>query len=352
MTKSVLAAATHLVRAGRLGEAVQALQRSLAEKPEGLSLPGLAALKPLDLLGSVGKRVGLNIGAAPQPAPVVAGARFEAHTFGNAAGQRAYKLYVPSGYDGTPVPLIVMLHGCTQSPDDFAAGTRMNAVADAERVLVAYPEQTKAANASKCWNWFEGADQHRDRGEPSIIAGLIGDIARDYAVDRARVYVAGLSAGGAAAAVMASTYPDVFAAVGVHSGLACGAAQDMASAFAAMGGHGGHSGQRPPHGVPTIVFHGDADRTVNVRNGEAVRAQAILGPNLPRVVQAGEAGGLRYTKTTQVDDDGVPRAEHWLLHGAGHAWSGGSPDGSYTDTRGPDASREMMKFFLQHRKVR
>ena len=350
MTKSVLAAATHLVRAGRLGEAVQALQRSLTDKPGAPALPGLAALKPLDILGSVGKRVGLAVGTPAPTGPVVAGARFEAHTFGNAAGQRDYKLYIPSGYDGTPGPLIIMLHGCTQSPDDFAAGTRMNVVADAERVLVAYPAQTKAANQSKCWNWFEDADQHRGRGEPSIIAGLVGDIGDEYAIDRTRIYVAGLSAGGAAAAVMAATYPDVFAAVGVHSGLACGAAKDMASAFAAMGGHGGLSGQQP-HGVPTIVFHGDADRTVNVRNGEAVRAQALLDPALPRSVQVGEAGGIRYTKTTQVDGAGLPVAEHWLLHGAGHAWSGGSPDGSYTDPRGPEASREMMRFFLQHRKT-
>jgi poly(hydroxyalkanoate) depolymerase family esterase len=190
----------------------------------------------MDRMGQLGPINGLQggQGQAHAPAPLPDGARFEERTYANAAGSRAYKLYVPSGYTGQALPLVVMLHGCTQSPDDFAAGTRMNEVAEEQTFLVAYPAQAQTANASKCWNWFSAADQQRDQGEPSLIAGITREIMRDYPVESGQVYVAGLSAGGAAAAVMGATYPDLYAAIGVHSGLACGAARDMPSAFAAM----------------------------------------------------------------------------------------------------------------------
>ncbi|MGO4706416.1 PHB depolymerase family esterase [Microvirga sp. 2MCAF38] len=292
------------------------------------------------------------------PAPLPDGARFEEHSYANEAGSRAYKLYVPSGYDGTALPLVVMLHGCTQSPDDFAAGTRMNDLAEEQTFLVAYPAQAQSANVSKCWNWFDASHQQRDRGEPSLIAGITRQIMRDFPVEPGRVYIAGLSAGGATAAIMGSAYPDLYAAVGVHSGLACGAASDMPSAFAAMrqGGSPAARGSRPDGGfdaVPIIVFHGDRDTTVNPVNGDQVIAQSRAIADLRVTVSHGEArGGIRYTRTVQTDETGRPMLEQWVLHGVGHAWSGGSAAGSYTEPRGPDASREMMRFFLQHPDIR
>ena len=207
---------------------------------------------------------------------------------------------------------------------------------------------------SKCWNWFNSNDQQRDQGEPSLIAGITREVIRDFPVDPERVYVAGLSAGGAAAAIMGSAYPDLYAAVCVHSGLACGAASDMPSAFNAMrqGGapHARTSRTGSQGSVPTIVFHGDQDKTVSPVNGEQVIAQSKAGTDLRQTVNRGKSeSGATYTCTVRTDEQGRPVLEHWVLHGAGHAWSGGSPAGSYTDARGPDASREMLRFFLEQR---
>ena len=314
---------------------------------------------PFGDLGKSWPQIGLGRGleglARPSvnraPIAVPDGAQFGEHVFANQAGSRAYKLYVPSGYNEQPLPLVVMLHGCTQSPDDFAAGTRMNDLAEEGTFLVAYPAQAQSANVSKCWNWFSPADQQRDQGEPSLLAGITRQVMRDFRVQPGRVYIAGLSAGGAAAAIMGATYPDLYAAIGVHSGLACGAASDIPSAFAAM--RQGRSdlaraAGRVGRAVPTIVFHGDRDTTVNPVNGDQVIAQSKAAANLRTTVTTGEAsGGIRYTCTVQTDENGRSLLEQWVLHGAGHAWSGGSTAGSYTEPRGPDASREMMRFFLQ-----
>jgi poly(hydroxyalkanoate) depolymerase family esterase len=278
----------------------------------------------------------------------------EIHT--NSAGSRAYKLYIPSGYQGKAIPLIVMLHGGTQTPDDFAAGTRMNVIAEEETCLVVYPAQPSHANPARCWNWFRPDDQRRDRGEPSLIAGITRQVMHDYSVDPRRVYVGGLSAGAAAAAVMGATYPDLYAAIAVHSGLACGAADDLISAFAAMR-HGGSPTSsddtsavprdRPP--LATIVFHGDRDTIVHPRNADHVIACSMRARNWQTKVRRGQVpGGHAYTCTIHADASGQEMLEQWCIHGAGHAWSGGSPTGSYTDPRGPDAAREMLRFFRDH----
>ena len=288
----------------------------------------------------------------PSTVVVPPGATFEDHVYANEAGSRNYKLYVPASWRGEPLPLVVMLHGCTQSADDFAAGTRMNDCAEEHTFLVAYPQQPASANPSRCWNWFNGSEQRRGHGEPSLIAGVTQQIMRDFPVARGRVYVAGLSAGGAAAATMGVTYPDLYAAVGVHSGLACGAARDLPSAYAAMrqgGGGGALSVSARSAIVPTIAFHGDADQTVNPVNSDQVIAQATPAASLKTTVVRGKAaGGASYIRTIQSDGTGRSMLEQWVLHGVGHAWSGGSSDGSYTDARGPDASREMVRFFVQH----
>ena len=282
-------------------------------------------------------------------APV--GTKFIDGTYRNEAGSRTYKLFVPSSYNqGQPLPLVVMLHGCTQSPDDFAAGTRMNFIAEEQNCLVVYPAQPSGANPSKCWNWFRSADQRRDEGEPSLIAGITRRVMRDYSVDPTRVFVAGLSAGGAAAAVMGATYSDLYAAVGIHSGLACGAATDMPSAFAAMrqGGKGCRQAVVGGPMVPTIIFHGDRDTTVHPDNGAYVVEHAIGATKTRKKVHRGQIpGGHGYTRTTHTDGEREV-LEHWNVHGAGHAWSGGSPAGSYTDGEGPDATKEMLRFFLEH----
>jgi poly(hydroxyalkanoate) depolymerase family esterase len=282
-------------------------------------------------------------------APPLDGASFEPHSYSGPAGTRGYKLYIPSRRGGGPMPLVVMLHGCTQDPDDFAAGTRMNQAAEELGFLVAYPAQSRQANHNGCWNWFLTADQRRDEGEPSIIAGIVADIAARQDVDRRRVFAAGLSAGGAMAAILGARYPDVFAAVGIHSGLAAGAAHDLPSALVAMkAGRPGAPGGRST--VPTIVFHGDRDKTVDARNGAQAIADALASGGATEVVdERGKSpGGRKYTRRIYTRA-GALVAEDWLLHGGGHRWSGGSKAGSHTDPTGPDASREMLRFFSRPR---
>jgi poly(hydroxyalkanoate) depolymerase family esterase len=264
-----------------------------------------------------------------------------------------YKLYTPPQQATEALlPMVLMLHGCTQNPDDFSVGTAMNVLArgtaDSPAFYVLYPSQTRASNAQGCWNWFDRAHQRRGQGEPAWIAELTQQLVRTLPIDKRRVYVAGLSAGGAMAAIVASAYPDVFAAAGVHSGLPVGAARNLTEALTAMK-HGAVASTTSSRAVPTIVFHGDQDRTVHARNAQGL-VHAVTADGLwDETTDSGvSAGGRRHTRTAHARD-GKSHAEHWELHGAGHAWSGGNPAGSYADPKGVNATTEMMKFFLQHR---
>ncbi|TWI62925.1 poly(hydroxyalkanoate) depolymerase family esterase [Pseudoduganella lurida] len=294
---------------------------------------------------------------APLPSPpprapaAPAGTRFTSGTYTNGAGTRHYKLYTPSCWKGQRLPLVIMLHGCGQDPDDFAAGTRMNAVAEERRCFVVYPAQSADANHARCWNWFSALDQKHGQGEPSIIAGIAQDIMDRYPVTPGQVYIAGMSAGGAMAVIVGTLYPELFSAVGVHSGLPFAAARDLPSALSAMK-RGAASSAREARsaGLPIIVFHGDRDTTVHPANGEELMAQGLRshplgGSAQPSRVAGRVPDGHAYTRVKHWLHDGSPLAEHWVIHGAGHAWSGGSAAGSYTDHKGPDASREMMRFF-------
>jgi len=336
--------ATHLTRAGRLIEATAAIQRALGHEPGRRSQPTSGRI-----IEGAFSRVERPHARERAKEPLE-GPRFVAGSYANEHGARPYKLYIPSGHAGKARPLLVMLHGCTQTPDDFAAGTCMNAVAEERQCFVLYPAQTQSANRSRCWNWFKRGNQRRDKGEAAIIAGMTREVASRHSIDARKVYVAGLSAGGAMAAVMAATYPDLYAAVGIHSGLAVGSAHDIPSAFAAMRGTPRPASLGAARAVQTIVFHGDQDTTVHPRNGEQV-VTACLDPsfssaNKPSVESGRVPGGHSYTRTVYSDATGRILLEHWLVYGAGHAWSGGSPRGSYTDPKGPDAARAMIRFFL------
>jgi poly(hydroxyalkanoate) depolymerase family esterase len=285
--------------------------------------------------------------------PLPDGAAFLDLRFSCAAGARRYRLYVPSNADEGLHGLIVMLHGCTQSPEDFAAGTGMNALAEEHRLLVVYPAQTGGDNSMSCWNWFRPGDQLRDAGEPAIIAGLTASLRDQYAISEDRVFVAGLSAGGAMAAIMGETYPELYGAIGVHSGLAAGSANDVMSAFTAMRGqvgiehaHAGNGGG-PEAGPRMIVFHGTADATVHPSNAARIiagrggsRGKTFGSDHAP----SGETRG--HSRLVVVRDDGTHGIECWMIDGAQHAWAGGHPSGSYTDPRGPNASAAMVRFFL------
>ena len=366
-----MAEATRLTQAGQLTEATAHIQRMLtgaASSPADDAIEGDFHRLDEPAVGSTPRQVRprtplaetlRSIAAGGMPSQtlrtgsgpaVPQGASFTTHTHAGPQGSRDYMLFLPScaATATTPLPLVVMLHGCTQSPADFATGTGMNALADAQGVIVAYPAQTQGANMSKCWNWFRPGDQGRDGGEPAVLAGITRDIVRHHNADPAQTYVAGLSAGAAAAVILAQAYPDLFAAVGVHSGLPAGAARDVPSAMAAM--RTGVAGTRLTHAIPTIVFHGTGDHTVDIKNGQAVAKQAQQGfAGKTQMTKRQTNGGRRSDIAAQTLSDGRTSCELWLIDGAPHAWAGGDPAGSYTDPTGPDASAEMLRFFAQHR---
>jgi poly(hydroxyalkanoate) depolymerase family esterase len=394
--KEAMAEATHLTRTGRLAEATALIQRTLGIISARAGIPDEPVVRVVEgtppLLGPT---IQGGVGASPEhasafPAPLPQtpppGAfqrarslhgsvrrgqplrpevvtpsthlegKFVDGAYSNTAGTRSYKLYVPRSYTGQAVPLIIMLHGCTQNAVDFAAGTRMNMFAEVKTFLVAYPEQVSSANNSKCWNWFLPTNQQRDMGEPSLIAGITQQIMNSYHVDTNRVNVAGISAGGAMAVIMAATYPDLYAAIGVHSGLAYRAAHDVLSGFAAMRRGSVKSAQQLTTAIPLIVFHGDRDTTVSPVNADHLLNQWLQATNCEsgrsahstEVVRGQMTNGRAFTRSIYHDTSGHVIAEKWLVHQAGHAWSGGSTDVSFTDPKGPDASTELLRFFAEH----
>ncbi|AFL73026.1 extracellular catalytic domain type 1 short-chain-length polyhydroxyalkanoate depolymerase [Thiocystis violascens] len=353
--------ATRLTQAGRLADATDLIKSALAGVPKPADGFRLEANAGADLAVIEGDFEVVDDGNR------VRDARFIHGSFANQAGTRDYKLYIPgdavTGDRNQRRFLVVMLHGCGQDPDDFATGTRMNQLAEEQGGLVLYPAQSASANGSGCWNWFNEADQQRGQGEPSIIADLTRQVMASHGIDPGRVYVAGLSAGGAMAITLAVTYPDLYAAVGVHSGLPHAAARDMLSAVGAMRQGAIRSGWLlPSHdgaAFPVIVFHGDCDTTVNPANAAHVIAQArshpsgighLSFPDGEVLLEQGRIpGGYAFTRTLYQDAEGRSTAILWMVHGAGHGWFGGSGAGSYTEPRGPDASREMLRFFAGQR---
>jgi poly(hydroxyalkanoate) depolymerase family esterase len=383
---TAMAEATRLTRQGRLVEATALIQQTLAGpavarrrpdappageengsapdhhlnvpaplpglwvKPARRSFPGWTRSRAFSSRGVSGPALAHRsaVPAAKRPA-----GRFEAFSYTNPAGTRAYRLYVPTGYTGGPLPLLVMLHGGTQDAVAFAAATGMNDLAEDQTFLAAYPEQARSANAGRYWNWFAPGHQRRDAGEPSLIAGITRHVTDRHEADASRVYVAGFSAGGAMAAVMAAAYPDLYAAIGVHSGLPYTAASDLASAFTAMKQGPAHRDGPAASPLPLIVFHGDRDTIVAPANAAALIDHALAGGSpgaVPTAVTTGGQvpGGHAYTRACYQDPAGAPLAERWTIHQAGHAWSGGVPHGSYTDPHGPNASAEFIRFFGQH----
>ena len=347
--KHLMAQATRLTRAGDLQAATAAIQAAL----RGLEPARQTTEEPGSVIDVDARQV--PEGPAPgivDDAPrayddVPVPGRFVAGSFAAAAGRRDYKLYIPPEAGRRPLPLVVMLHGCTQDPDDFAAGTAMNTAALAQGFFVLYPAQSRQANPQACWNWFKHSHQKRGRGEPALLAGMTQSVMAQHAIDPQRVYVAGLSAGGAMAAILGDAYPDLYAAVGVHSGLAAGVATDLPAALMAMKS-GGVVQSGAASGMPTIVFHGDADATVHASNGEQVIAASVGNTTTVEVQRLNANGTRASTRRLHRAADGRVVAEHWTVHGAPHAWAGGSAKGSYTDVRGPDASAEMLRFFFEH----
>lgn len=321
-------------------------RHGLSAKTNGSAAPLSDLMKGLNLAPALQDMPGQSA----QPLGLPDGAVFRSETHSGRTGRRAYRHYVPSSAGEGLNGIVLMLHGCTQTPEDFAVGTGMNALAEEHRLVVIYPQQARGANAQTCWNWFSKGDQCRDRGEPEILAGITRTAMAEHAVSPDRVFVAGLSAGAAMAVILGETYPEIFAAVGAHSGLPFRAASDVPTAFAAMAGNRqGAAADAPTTGVPrTIVFHGAADRTVHPSNGVAIarRAGDDRSAGTIRTTETGTHGGRSFRRIRTSDEAGKILSEHWVVDGLGHAWSGGNSAGSYADPAGPDASTEMVRFFL------
>lgn len=350
--------AGRMARKGRPLSAAFALGDAMASSASSLRQ---ATRKPAT------KRPSARHGAASPPRRPAPGS-FITDEFRCRQGALRYWLYTPTGSARRRMPLVVMLHGCSQTAPDFASGTGMNALADELGFLVLYPQQSQSANLARCWNWHSPDNQARGKGEPAIIAALTRHAMALGRVNPARVYIAGLSAGGAAAAIIGTAYPDLFVAVGVHSGVATGSIRSMTGALSAMRGGTRPEGARPEKARPQtgkgrtrrprpmIIFHGDQDRVVHPSNAGAFlhnMEKSYPGPLVSESFsgKADKSGkGRDFTRKIHRTKNGETLLEEWTVHGSGHGWSGGRLAGSYTDPEGPDASREMLRFFLSHKR--
>jgi len=306
--------------------------------------------------------------APRKKAPAGRGAS-RAARYAGAAGSRPYHCYIPSGLRRTTgVPLLILLHGCLQTPAEFAEATRFNQLADRHGFLVVYPEQTLTHNLQRCWNWFDARHHERSHGEPAILAGIAREVMAErtrWRIDHDRVYVAGLSAGGAMALVLGATYPDLFAAIGVHSAPPYRSATSRSGALTAMAGR---SIVPPAHAAsmsgiaPMILFQGRIDSTVRVVNAVRITDQwrslherRLVGDRDPdRITRQREithltASGRTSTVTRWYSASGRKLLESWQVERLAHAWSGGRKGVPFSDPQGPRATTEMWRFLSGHR---
>ncbi len=366
---AALRRAKRMMRPAKLTRATRSIQKAMTGLMVKSALAPLAKMKPKSkkIRKTATPKVGRALGAvlqhlraaqllvpgakraasATKVTPrVPKGAQYLTRSHRNSAGSRGYKIFIPTSQ---PKGLILMLHGCNQTPDDFAVGTHMNALGERHGLVIAYPAQTPGHNAAACWNWFKPGHQTRGTGEPAILASLARKLTGEFGLGREAVFVAGLSAGGAMAAILADIYPDVFAAAGIHSGLARGAAQDVVSAMSAMrNGAAAAPSDATSFATPTrrIIFQGDSDSTVHSSNAGQIVSAALGSNAVPTRITRQSARGRDYARSTYAAADGAILLELWMLQGTGHAWSGGRVAGSYTDAKGPDASAQMVRFFL------
>ncbi|HEV7257278.1 MAG TPA: PHB depolymerase family esterase [Bosea sp. (in: a-proteobacteria)] len=342
---SDVAGATSTLRDTLMGGGVPAQRATI-----GYPFNAPMARRLADVLKVLKARRGEFPSLMPRPTPKSRAddPHFTSRTLNSAWGTMNYKLYVPEHRAREPA-LVLMLHGCTQDPDDFARGTRMNRLADEFGLIVAYPHQPRSANAQGCWNWFDRRHQSAGSGEPAMLAALAQTVSVEFGIAPERVFAAGLSAGAAMADVLAEAYPEVFSRVGLHSGMPHLAAHDVMSAFAAMKG-GGKAGRRGAAGRASrkIIIHGTADSTVHPSNSDEIfeRMRARVGAS-SIILTNDKTAGRKVTRQVLIGPMGEALAEHLLIEGGGHAWSGGDGGGSYADPVGPDASREIVEFFLR-----
>jgi len=307
------------------------------------------------------KDLGLQAEFLSPSADTVGGEGFVWGSYDGPEGSRRYKLYVPAKIPSGPRRLLVMLHGCTQDPDDFARGTRMNSIAGEQGFLVLYPEQPATANPLKCWNWFAAAHQKRGEGEPAILAGMIRRVVEEQKIDPSKVYLAGISAGGAMAAILGATYPELFSGLAIHSGIAYGLATDMTQGLAAMRAPEGDAAalgkaaieamgeRRKP--IPVIIVQGTKDPSVNPTNGGLLASQWRAVNGLEETVAPilhfdGEGGRYSGEHVSWRGSNPKSIVDLWAIADLGHAWSGGSKDGTFTDDKGPNISQTIIDFFL------